>query len=114
MCEGVVNPKATGSPILRYRTVIPRASTARASATMFLMAYENRCTREATGIARPLSVACFKWRGPFCPSYTCAGAGLDGGQSASHITAFLQKRTDDRAIFTCLARGRTRQTHPNE
>ena len=92
MCEGVLNPKATGSPMLRYRTVLPRASTARASATMFLMAYENRCTREATGMARPVSVACFTWRGPFGPSYTCAGGGLDGGQFDAPETLFTAEK----------------------
>ncbi len=37
-CGGVWNPKGIGSPMFRYRTVRPVASTFRASATMLRMA----------------------------------------------------------------------------
>src|SRR6266852_830646 len=50
-CGGVLKPNATGSPILRYRTRVPAASTRWASATMLRMAYVKRWTRAAVGIA---------------------------------------------------------------
>jgi hypothetical protein len=37
-----LNPNATGSPMLRYRTLIPAASTRCASTTMLRIAYEKR------------------------------------------------------------------------
>src|SRR5688572_8562434 len=45
-------PKATGSPMFKYRTRRPRDSTARASATIFRTASENRPVRAAPGLAR--------------------------------------------------------------
>src|SRR5215210_3798411 len=50
MWGGVRKPKAMGSPMFRYLTVRPDASTLRASATMFRMAYTKPLMRGATGM----------------------------------------------------------------
>src|SRR5689334_2449130 len=52
MCIGGWNPNEAGSPIFKYRTGLPAASTACASATILRMAYEKRLTRDAMGIDR--------------------------------------------------------------
>src|SRR5260221_6777353 len=57
MCGGVLNPKVMGSPILRYRTFVPAASTLRASATMFRIAYTKPPTRCETGMAAVVRMA---------------------------------------------------------